>query len=209
MFANATVYRRWALVIALLAVAGYVWAAEHPAEHPTEGGPVAESAQEHPATAPAEAHEEVSKENLAKAIEHYVKRDAVLKGGYFLVFDAVAKEPLVLTLVKVHKERLANLGGSTYFACADFETREGKIYDLDIFMKGPNAHHLKVTRILVHKEAGQPGIPGTKRTACGRRIRLREKATPSTRQSILRKAQRNIRRSIPSKGAHPPEMTRR
>lgn len=98
----------------------------------------------------------VTKESLATAIENYVNQESRLKGGYFLVYDEQKGEPLVLTLKKVHKERLATLGNDTYFACADFETPAGKVYDLDVFMKGPNTESLKVTQITVHKEAGQP-----------------------------------------------------
>ena len=71
------------------------------------------------------------------------------------MYDKTAGEPLVLTLLKVHKERLATVGEGVYFACADFVTPTGKIYDLDIFMQGPDKDHLAVTEISVHKEAGK------------------------------------------------------
>ena len=104
-----------AVVVAVLAVAGFVYAAEHPAEHPTTG-----EQAEHPAEHPAPARESaMTKEDLAEAIERFVKDDAVLKGGYFLVYDKMAGKPLVLTLKKVHKDRLATIGHGVYFACAD------------------------------------------------------------------------------------------
>jgi hypothetical protein len=130
-------------VFALLVVAVAQWgyAAEHPKEHPT--------------TQPAKgAKSEVSKEELAVAIKDYVKKDAALKGGYFMVYDEKAGKPLALSLLKVHKERLSTIGDGVYFACADFKTPEGKVYDLDIFMKGPDRNHLAVTEVSVHKEAG-------------------------------------------------------
>ena len=74
-----------------------------------------------------------------------------LKGGFF-VYDNKNKEILDLTLTKIHKERLSNIGGDTYFACADFSASNGNIYDLDIFMTGKSQDNLVVTEINVHKE---------------------------------------------------------
>ena len=59
---------------------------EHPAEHP-----------EHPKD---KAAGEMTMDALAAAITDYVKRDAKLKGGFFLVYDAVDKKPLQLELIQ-------------------------------------------------------------------------------------------------------------
>ena len=92
--------------------------AEHPSEHPTTvKSPKLTIAQ------------------LAESIEKYIQQDVVLKGGFF-VFDIKNDEVLNLTLSKIHKERLSNIGDDTYFACADFQASNGNIYDLDIFMMG-------------------------------------------------------------------------
>ena len=90
-------------------------------------------------------------EELAISIENYIQNDVNLKGGFF-VYDENNKEILNLTLKKIHKERLSNIGGDTYFACADFKASNGKIYDLDIFMTGKSQINLDVTEINVHKE---------------------------------------------------------
>jgi len=131
-------------VISAFAVSGAAFA-----EHP--------SAVEHPAQKPAEMTKSagVTKEDLATAIEGYVKMETELKGGYFLVYDKLAEKPLMLTLQRVHQERLARVGPDKYFACADFATPEGKVYDLDIFMKGPDKDHLTVTKVTIHKEEGK------------------------------------------------------
>ncbi len=129
----------WPAVPVFLIGAGLGLSQEHP-EHPKEkkkGGAA------------------VTKEDLGDAITEYVKKDAQLKGGYFLVFDASAKKPLALTLDKVHKDNLARVGENTYFACADFKTPEGKTYDLDVFMKGASKDQLTVTEVAVHKEDGK------------------------------------------------------
>ena len=112
---------------------------EHP-EHP-----------EHPTT---KKEPQITVEALAISIENYIQNDVNLKGGFF-VYDKDKKELLTLTLTKIHKERLSNIGGETYFACADFSASNGNIYDLDIFMTGKSIDNLVVTEINVHKENGK------------------------------------------------------
>ena len=109
---------------------------EHP-EHP-----------EHPTT---KKEPKLTIEALAISIGNYIQNDVNLKGGFF-VYDKDKKEILTLTLTKIHKERLSNIGGDTYFACADFSASNGNIYDLDIFMTGKSQDNLVVTEINVHKE---------------------------------------------------------
>ena len=112
---------------------------EHPAEHPSESGKDAG----------------VTKDQLADAIEAYVQKEAAAHEGYFPITDDKAGEHLHMTLVKVHRARLSKVGKDTYFACADFRTPEGKIYDLDVFMKGLDKDHLTFSEFMVHKEAGK------------------------------------------------------
>ncbi len=142
-------------LIIIILIIPMACANEHPkkTEHPEK------KTAEHPEKKKAE-HPEgeikpLTKEDLAEAIEMYVKKDAALRGGYFMVYDSKVDKPLVLVLDKVHKDRLSMVGPKLYFACADFKTPEGKVYDLDVFMKGWDKHHLKVTEISVHKEAGK------------------------------------------------------
>ena len=111
---------------------------EHP-EHP-----------EHPSkeTAP------VTIQAVGKSVAEFIASDVKLKGGKFLVFDKAANESLQLDLVKIHMDRLTGIGNDTYFACADFQASNGKVYDLDIFMVGKSADELGVTEIIIHKEEG-------------------------------------------------------
>ncbi len=139
------------LAVALLATAGFVYAAEHPAEHPS-----GTMQMEHPAKQMGGMQQaELTKQDLADAIRTYVDKDSDLKGGYFLIYDRQEEEPLVLTLKDVHEDRLATIGNGTYFACADFVTPDGKLYDLDIFMKGTNKDNMEVTDITIHKAGGK------------------------------------------------------
>ena len=118
--------------------------AEHPTEHPSE------HPTEHPTTVKSP---KLTISQLAKSIEKYIQQDVELKGGFF-VFDTKNDEVLNLTLSKIHRERLSNVGNDTYFACADFQASNGKVYDLDIFMNGKSTDDLAVTEISVHKEEG-------------------------------------------------------
>ena len=94
---------------------------------------------------------EITLQNLARAIESFIEADINLRGA-FLVIDPSNNEVLKLILDKVHKERLSHVGDDIYFACADFNTDNGKIYDVDIFLYGTNTDNLTVTEISVHKE---------------------------------------------------------
>ena len=124
------------------------------------------SAQEHPTGSKKAEHpttsikpqivqgERITLQNLALAIESFVEADINLRGA-FLVIDPNTEEVLKLTLEKVHKERLSHIGDDIYFACADFNAANGKVYDLDIFLHGKNTDNLTVTEISVHKEDGK------------------------------------------------------
>ena len=131
------------LAVALAFAAQKVRAQEHPKEHPT-----AKKTEK-------KAQADVAIADLSKAIKEYVAQDAKLKGGFYLVYDPVAKKTLELTLDKVHEEKLSKVADGVYFACADFKTSDGKVYDLDIFMKGDKSK-LEVNEVTVHKESGNP-----------------------------------------------------
>lgn len=135
-------------------VAAPALANEHPHEHPSAGEhPAAGAAEEteRPASTPAK----VTAEGLARAIRAWVERDVRVRGGRFVVFDAVEDRPLALELVRVHDDRLSRLGPRSYFACADFRAKDGTIYDIDIFMEGGNLDHLEATEVHVHKVGGR------------------------------------------------------
>jgi len=136
----------WVVVLAgAAAAAGTVaFAQEHPKEHP--------GAKKEPKPA---AKEPVSKEEIGSAIRSWVARDTKLKGGYFLVWDETAKKPLALTLATVHDDKLAKVADGTWFACADFKSADGTVYDLDVFLKGSSAKKLEASELTIHKENGK------------------------------------------------------
>jgi hypothetical protein len=119
---------------------------EHPEgegeEHPEEDEP------------PQQAVERVTVDELAEAITEWVAAEAAANGGFLVIEHPDTGESLELTLEEVHRERLSRVGEQTYFACADFVDRDGVLYDLDVFMRGPNREALKTTEVTLHKEDG-------------------------------------------------------
>ena len=113
---------------------------EHPAEHP----------QEHPGAA-----KPLTTDEMANAVEKYVAETSAGSGGYFNVTDDKTGKQLKLTLDKVHRERISQVGKDLYFVCADFRNIDGKIYDLDVFMRGPGKDNLTFSKFSVHKESGK------------------------------------------------------
>lgn len=125
---------------------------EHPegeGEEPSEG-----EGEEHPEEAEPPA-ETLTLDELADAMEEWVASESEAT-GYMEVDDPVTGETLQLTLDHVHRERLARTDEQTYFSCADFQAADGTLYDIDIFMEGPNAESLQATEVSVHKVDGEP-----------------------------------------------------
>ena len=138
--------QRWLAPVLALAVAasgGLALAQQHP-EHPKGG-------DEHPKS---RAKPSLTKDEMAEAVEAYVKSESAKNNAAFVVKDTVEKKDLSLTLKLVHRERLSQIGPEKYFACADFTAADGTTYDLDIFMKGEDKDHMKTTDVTVHKKNG-------------------------------------------------------
>lgn len=131
------------LVVAALVLMGQGCKQEHPTEHPAEH-PKASSGQT-----------SLTKDELADAIQAYVDETAAKQGGYFTVTDNKTGEKLKLTLDKVHRKRLSQVGKDRYFACADFNATNGRIYDLDVFMEGTTKENLEYSDFMVHKVDGE------------------------------------------------------
>ena len=142
----------WKAIVSPIGLAFLValplYAQEHP-EHPTEESAKIPEQAEETKQVPA-----FTMVELSSAISAFVASDSKLKGGVFLVRDSKAKKTLELTLDKVHEEKLASLGNGVYFACADFQTSDGDLYDLDMFMREGEVG-LEMTEISVHKVNGE------------------------------------------------------
>ena len=112
---------------------------EHPSEHPGDAGKTGD----------------LTKDQLADAIQGYIQKEAVAHDGAFPISDEKSGQQLRLTLAKVHRDKLAKVGQDHYFACVDFKAPDGKVYDVDFFMKGPDKDRLAFSKFTIHKENGK------------------------------------------------------
>ena len=145
------------LIIIAVAVSSFfapaiaVRAAEHP-EHPRPAtqAPPGKSG-EHPQKAGAK---EVSKADISIGIKKHI--DSETKKSSDKKFHVSYQgKVLALDLVKVHDDRLSDLGRGKYFACVDMKATDGKTYDIDFFLTGQPGN-MAVTETTVHKIDGEP-----------------------------------------------------
>jgi hypothetical protein len=109
---------------------------EHP-EHPQAGG----------------AKKQVSTADISAGIKKHITAETSKGGGKFPV--KYEGQDLALDLVKVHDDRLQDLGDGKYFACVDMKGTDGKTYDIDFFLTGQPGK-MTVTETAVHKIDGKP-----------------------------------------------------
>ncbi len=112
---------------------------EHPSEHPDNavksGG--------------------LTQDQLADAIEGHIQKEAAAHDRAFPITDERSGQQLRLTLVKVHRDKLTKVGQDRYFACVDFKAPDGKLFDVDFFMDGPDREKLTFSKFTIHKEDGK------------------------------------------------------
>jgi hypothetical protein len=119
--------------------AAAVSAAEHPEhpEHAKKGG----------------AEKQVSKSDISagikKNIEVETKKSSDAK--FHVKYEG---QDLALDLIRVHDDRLSDLGDGKYFACVDMKATDGKTYDIDFFLTGQPGK-MNVTETSVHKIDGK------------------------------------------------------
>ena len=127
-----------AAVIAFFISAAPIFAQEHP-EHPQKG---------------ANAAKRVSTGDISDGIKKNI--DAQSKKSADAKFHVkYQSQDLALDLIRVHDDRLSDLGGGKYFACVDMKATDGKTYDIDFFLAGQPGE-MKVTETSVHKIDGKP-----------------------------------------------------
>ena len=138
-----------AAVAFFLAPAVPVRAQEH--EHPEH--PKAKESKEHPAKGTAE-QKRVSRADISTGIKKNIKAETKKASDGKFHVNHEGKD-LALDLVRVHDDRLSDLGGGKYFACVDMKAADGKTYDIDFFLTGKPGD-MKVTDTAVHKVDGKP-----------------------------------------------------
>ena len=137
------------LTALILAPAISTFGAEHP-EHPQ--AQTINKLQQTPA--PANKPQEVTKGDISAGIKKHIARE--MKKSPDKKFHVTYKaKDLALDLVKVHDDRLSNLGNGKYFACVDLKAGDGTVYDVDFFLTG-NPGAMSVTETSVHKINGKP-----------------------------------------------------
>jgi hypothetical protein len=121
--------------------AALILAQEHP-EHP-----------EHPQKGKS-AEKQVSKADISAGIKRNIDGQSKQSadGKFHVKYDG---QDLVLDLIRVHDDRLSDLGGGKYFACVDMKGTDGKTYDIDFFLTGQPGE-MGVTETSVHKIDGKP-----------------------------------------------------
>jgi hypothetical protein len=110
---------------------------EHP-EHPKGGG----------------AQKQVSTADISAGIKKHIDAESK-QGANGKMHVKYQGQDLALDLIKVHDDRLQDLGGGKYFACVDMKGTDGKTYDIDFFLTGQPGK-MTVTETSVHKIDGKP-----------------------------------------------------
>src|SRR5207253_286872 len=100
--------------------AALIVAQEHP-EHPKK-------TTEHPKKGGAE--KQVSTADISAGIKQNIEAETK-KGSDGKFHVRHEGQDLALDLIKVHDDRLQDLGAGKYFACVDMKAMDGKIYDID------------------------------------------------------------------------------
>lgn len=97
----------------------------------------------------------VTLEDVAKFAEEYVRKNS--KDGLFTYYDKGAKKELELIFDKIHQEKLSQTKKHEYFVCADFKGKDGKAYDLDLFVQGKSKGYFNIDKksISIHKINGK------------------------------------------------------
>ena len=123
------------LLLTAVCAAGFAFAQEHP-EHPTDKKV---------------AKKGYTVDDLDKAIRAAIA--AKETNGIYQLKDG--DKTWDLKLDKVHRERLARIDETTYFACTDFQSSDNHTVDIDFFMKDDGGK-LVMTDATLHKVDGKP-----------------------------------------------------
>jgi len=127
-----------------------VLAQEHP-EHPKKTAEQPKKEGEHPKKG---GEKEATMAEISAGIKKHIASETK-KSSDKKFHVSYEGNDLALDLIKVHDDRLSDLGGGKYFACVDMKATDGKTYDIDFFLTGEPGK-MKVTQTTVHKVDGKP-----------------------------------------------------
>jgi hypothetical protein len=112
-------------------------------------------AQEHPEHPNGTKAKDFSVTDLEKRIKEDIAEKSKANHGVFKVEDPELKKTWDLKLDHVHTERLSKLSADTYFACVDMKDPNGKVIDVDFFLKS-DGDKLEMSDTTIHKIEGKP-----------------------------------------------------
>ena len=128
------------------------FAQEHP-EHPKKKEET-KKAENPEHTKKGGKEKKVTTSEISTGIKKHISRESKKSSDKKFHVNYEGKD-LALDLIKVHDDRLSNLGEGKYFACVDMKAADGTTYDIDFFMSG-KAGDMKVTETSVHKVNDKP-----------------------------------------------------
>jgi hypothetical protein len=150
-----------------------VRAQEHPREHP--GAQQQSQLQQLPQITTRTQQNsmqtrQVSKADISAGIKRHIANERKKTADKKFHINYRGKD-LALDLIKVHDDRLSNLGSGKYFACVDMKATNGTIYDIDFFMAGQPGS-MRVTETSVHKINGKPLYNWKEENGVWKRVRV-------------------------------------
>lgn len=101
---------------------------------------------------PQKASDEKKSRAIKSAIENYIKNDVEVKGA-FLLGDPIEGTVLNLSFDGLDKNVGSGKDGSP-FVCADFRDKEGKKYDVDVYVSKADGKWI-VKKVIIHKVDGE------------------------------------------------------
>jgi len=141
-------------IIIVTGIASLLSAKAFAQEHPQHPQPAAQLPRVGRAERGPAEEKKVTKAEISAGIKSYID-DQTQRSGDKKLHVSYGGKDLALALIKVHDDRLSNLGSGKYFACVDMKATDGKTYDIDFFMTG-NPGNMRVTDASVHKVNGKP-----------------------------------------------------
>ncbi len=124
----------------------FVFADEHPSEHPTEKQKETKTEEKKPTV-----------DEFRKAAYDHIKKIAGENKGIYPVHDDKEKKDRKLKFDKMHEKKLTHVEENVYFACMDFMEGQGKKankIDMDFFMEFSD-DGWALQKVMIHKVNGK------------------------------------------------------
>jgi hypothetical protein len=95
--------------------------------------------------------------NIRAAVENFIQDAVSVTGGQFMLYDNLEQTPIVLfPQYDIEDNSLHTTGPGRYALAVDMNSSDGKDYNLDFFLEGPETGNAKVQEVLIRSVNGQP-----------------------------------------------------